>query len=218
MPTITVYGNDLSPPARAARMVAEAVGVDVDLKRTYPLRGECKKPEYLKMNPMHQIPTIDDGGYFLSDSHAIVTYIVDKYAKNDSLYPKDILKRSIVHERLFFDVALYTKVLNYVVAPLLFKKEPSDESRDSLIDSLETAERFLTTNKFIAGDSLTIADYCCYCSITFVDVPQKSRIDLTNYKNIQRWMDLLHKTSPLFKKYDEIAENALKVFLQDGKY
>nr|QII57461.1 glutathione-S transferase delta4 [Xenocatantops brachycerus] len=218
MPTITVYGNDLSPPARAVRMVAESVGVDVDLKRTYPLRGECKKPEYLKMNPMHQIPTINDGGFFLSDSHAIATYLVDKYAKNDSLYPKDVLKRSIVHERLFFDVSLYTKVLNFVIGPLLLKKEPTDESRNSLVDGLETAERFLTASKFIAGDSLTIADYCLYCSITFVDFPQKGQIDLSKYKSIQRWIDLLQKTSPLVKKYDQFAEKGLKIFLEDGKY
>ncbi|XP_049803089.1 glutathione S-transferase 1-like isoform X2 [Schistocerca nitens] len=163
MPTITVYGNDLSPPARAARMVAEAVGLDVDLKRTYPLRGECKKPEYIKMNPMHQIPTINDGGFFLSESHAIVTYLADKYAKNENLYPKDILKRSIVHERLFFDVAFYSKLITFVF-------------------------------------------------------PKKGRVDLSKYKNIQRWMDLLQKTSPLFKKYDQIRERAIQIYLEDGKY
>ncbi|XP_049771988.1 glutathione S-transferase 2-like [Schistocerca cancellata] len=146
MPTITVYGNDLSPPARAARMVAEAVGLDVDLKRTYPLRGECKKPEYIK------------------------------------------------------------------------KKEPSDELRDNLVDGLETLERFLTTNKFLAGDNLTIADYCCYCTITFLDFPKKGRVDLSKYKNIQRWMDLLQNTSPLFKKYDQIREKAIQKYLEDGKY
>ncbi|XP_046990634.1 glutathione S-transferase 1-like [Schistocerca americana] len=212
MPTITVYGNDLSPPARAARMVAEAVGLDVDLKRTYPLRGECKKPEYIKMNPMHQIPTINDGGFFLSESHAIVTYLADKYAKNENLYPKDILKRSIVHERLFFDVAFYSKLITFV------KKEPSDELRDNLVDGLETLERFLTTNKFLAGDNLTIADYCCYCTITFLDFPKKGRVDLSKYKNIKRWMELLQKTSPLFKKYDQIRERAIQIYLEDGKY
>ncbi|ENN73491.1 hypothetical protein YQE_09916, partial [Dendroctonus ponderosae] len=35
--------------------------------------------------------------------HVIMQYLVDKYAKDDSLYPKDLKKRAIVNLRLFFD-------------------------------------------------------------------------------------------------------------------
>lgn len=37
-------------------------------------------------------------------SRAIITYLVEKYGKNDSLYPKDVQKRAVVLQRLFFDV------------------------------------------------------------------------------------------------------------------
>jgi hypothetical protein len=40
--------------------------------------------------------------YFLQ-SHAINAYLVNKYAKDDSLYPKDPQKRAIVDQRLHFD-------------------------------------------------------------------------------------------------------------------
>nr|AHC08057.1 delta glutathione S-transferase [Locusta migratoria] len=218
MPSIILYGNELSPPSRAAKMIAEKLGVDVDFKRTYPIKGECKKPEYLKINPMHTIPTIIDGPFTLSDSHAIVAYLVDRFGKNDSLYPKDIQKRSKVNERLCFDISLFTKVLKFVVGPLLRTHEPTEELRNDCIDGLETVERFLSASKFIAGDDLTVADYCYYCTITFVDIPQKGVIDLKKYKNIQRWMDLIHKTCPLFTKYDQIAEKAFQIYLEDGPY
>ena len=39
-------------------------------------------------------------------SRAIVTYLVDKYGKDDSLYPKDVEKRSLVVQRLFFDATV----------------------------------------------------------------------------------------------------------------
>lgn len=55
------------------------------------------------MNPQHTIPLLDDDGYFLADSHAINAYLVGKYGKDDSLYPKDLKKRGKVDERLHFD-------------------------------------------------------------------------------------------------------------------
>lgn len=44
-------------------------------------------------------------------------YLVDKYAKNDSLYPKDPKQRGIVDERLYFDLTrLYYNIFNaYVI-------------------------------------------------------------------------------------------------------
>lgn len=51
-----------------------------------------------KINPLHTVPTIVDGDYVLSESHAIVTYLADKYGKDDWLYPKDLEKRGIVNQ------------------------------------------------------------------------------------------------------------------------
>lgn len=61
------------------------------------------KPEFLKLNPSHTIPVLDDNGVIISDSHAINSYLADKYGKNDSLYPKDLVARSRVNEKLYFD-------------------------------------------------------------------------------------------------------------------
>lgn len=36
-------------------------------------------------------------------SHAIMTYLVGKYSKSDALYPKDLNKRAMVDQRLYFN-------------------------------------------------------------------------------------------------------------------
>jgi hypothetical protein len=42
---------------------------------------------------------------------------VDKYARNDSLYPKDIKKRAVVNQMLYFDATtMYHRILNYYVS------------------------------------------------------------------------------------------------------
>jgi len=44
-------------------------------------------------------------------------YLVDKYAKDDSLYPKDLKRRALVNERLFFDCEVgFAIVLQIVVS------------------------------------------------------------------------------------------------------
>ena len=70
------------------------------------MAGEHMKPWYLAMNPMHNIPTIkvekikktvlqshvilllQDGDFVMNESRAAAAYLVNKFAQDDSLYPK----------------------------------------------------------------------------------------------------------------------------------
>lgn len=50
-------------------------------------------------------------------SRAICTYLIEKYGKNDALYPKDPQKRAIINQRLFFDAGtLYQSYIDYIVS------------------------------------------------------------------------------------------------------
>lgn len=46
-----------------------------------------------------------------------MTYLVEQYGKDDSLYPKDPKKRAIVNQRLYFDACtLYKALADYYVS------------------------------------------------------------------------------------------------------
>lgn len=65
-------------------------------------QGEQLKPEYLSLNPAGTVPLLIDGDLRVADSSAIAIYLVETYAKDDSLYPKDPVQRVKVNERLFY--------------------------------------------------------------------------------------------------------------------
>ncbi len=44
-------------------MTAEALGVEYNFKELNIMAGENKTPEYLAINPMHNIPAIVDGDF-----------------------------------------------------------------------------------------------------------------------------------------------------------
>lgn len=65
--------------------------------------NEHLTPEYLRINPLHQVPTLDDGGFYIGDSHAIISYLA---ADTDLMScDKRILAR--INQFLFFDFELF---------------------------------------------------------------------------------------------------------------
>lgn len=88
-------------------MTAKMVGVELNLKKMDLMAGEQMKPEFVKINPQHNVPTIDDEGFYLNESRAICSYLVNKYGKDDTLYPKDANARALVDQRLYFDMGVF---------------------------------------------------------------------------------------------------------------
>lgn len=66
------------------------------------VKKEQLSEEFVKINPLHQIPCLVDGDLTISDSRAIACYLANLKAGN-SLYPNDPRKRAIVDQFLYKD-------------------------------------------------------------------------------------------------------------------
>lgn len=75
--------------------------------------------DFLKINPQHTVPTLVDNGVSIWDSNAIIIYLVDKYGKDDSLYPKDLSVRARINQRLFFGAGAFDKSYHDVLVTIL---------------------------------------------------------------------------------------------------
>ncbi|KAK3914372.1 Glutathione S-transferase D1 [Frankliniella fusca] len=206
--TIDLYYMPGSAPCRAVRLTAKALGVPVNLIQCNLMAGEHMKPEYLKMNPQHTIPTINDNGFSLWESRAILQYLAEKYGKNDALYPKDPAKRAVVNQRLYFDMGTLYHRFGDLYYPMMFggvtTKDP--EKVKKLDEALAFFETFLSNSKFAAGDSMTIADHSLMATVSTIDAVSH---DLSRYPNVTRWYAECKK---VMDGYDEENGQGAKEF------
>lgn len=125
--------------------------------------GEHLTEWFLKMNPQHTIPTLDDNGNYLWESSVICTYLIDKYAKDDSLYPKDLYERAKCNQRLHFsDAILYHGIRNCSMVYYTGGTEVPAKEIERLYEGYVLMEAFLATNTHLLGDRLTVADLCAF--------------------------------------------------------
>ena len=93
---LKIYGFDFSSPANKVRMCANALGLEYEYIQVNMQEGEHKSDKYLAVNPAGKVPAIDDDGFTLFESNAIMKYFCDK--SSSSYYPKDPLERAVVDQ------------------------------------------------------------------------------------------------------------------------
>lgn len=183
-----------SAPCRAVQMAAAAVGVELNLKLTNLMAGEHLKPEFLKLNPQHTIPTLVDNGFALWESRAILSYLVEKYGKDDKLYPKDPQKRALVNQRLYFDMGVFYQRFGDYWYPQIFAKQPANpDNLKKMEEGVEFLNTFLAGSQYAAGDELTIADLSLAASAATYEV---AGFDFSKYPNVQAWLERCKKNAP----------------------
>lgn len=52
------------------------------------------------------MPILEDSGFVIWDSHAIIAYLVGKYGEDDSLYPRDVQKRAEIDQLLHYESSI----------------------------------------------------------------------------------------------------------------
>jgi glutathione S-transferase len=173
--------------------------------------GVNKSAQYLALNPNGLVPTIDDQGYILWESQAIMRYLVRKSAANQgnsSLYPQQAGAVGLVDQWLEWN----STVIWPAMRPLFWgwvrlKPEERDtqaleQSRLLMIKNLTMLEHRLERSRYVAGEEFTLADIpLALIAYRWFNIP----ITRPDFEHVNRWYSLVcaragfvkHCSSPL---------------------
>ena len=130
--------------------------------------GGTDTPEYLGMNPTKRIPTIDDDGFTLWESHAIVRYLSKKYGSG-SWCPNDAGEHARADQ--WMDWPYNAAYPNLITAFLgLYRVAEADRDNDAIPKALHLCAKellvldaHLENRNFILGDTISMADIPAGC-------------------------------------------------------
>jgi glutathione S-transferase len=195
---IKLYGYGPSSNSRKVRAVLVEKGLEFSRVNIDLSKKEQKNPEYLKIHPFGQVPTLDDEGFIIYDSTIINEYLEDEYPY-PPLMPKDSEGRA--RARLMED--LRDSHFNPAAGQLnreLRKPEGErdqrmiEQARAKIIECFERLEKELTGREYLAGE-FSLADIAFYPNIDTLDRIQ-IQVD-PKYKNVIAWIARL-KSRPSF--------------------
>ncbi|KAG8224351.1 hypothetical protein J437_LFUL004307 [Ladona fulva] len=212
MSKLKVYYDLISQPARAILLLLKINRIPYEGCPVSLQKGEHLREEYLKINPFHRIPTIDDDGFKLMESIAIMRYICQTRNIDDPWYPKDPKLRARVDEYLEWQhIDIRGNTMNYLmnkfILPSVTGELPPEKQilsyEKNLDKSFDYMENIWLQNgkkKYLTGDKITFADILGVCEANTTRIagydPRKNRPNLAN------WMDRMR--DELNPHYDEV--------------
>ncbi|XP_060654260.1 glutathione S-transferase 1-like [Drosophila nasuta] len=211
-------GFDASPPCRAVKLTLAALQLPYEYVIVNPLTKDQHSPEYLKKNPQHTIPMLEDDGKYIADSHAISTYLAKKYGKDSSLYPSDVFQSAIVDQRLHYDSStLFTSTLMSITKPLIFQgKTEIEKSKISAIaEAYDLIETFLGDNDYVAGPELTIADFSFITTICVLMIFLEP--DSSKYPKLNAWLKRI-KELPYYEEASGVGATQLESLIKSKNF
>jgi glutathione S-transferase len=184
--------------------VAKELGVPYEHNPVETGMRGARLPEYLAVNPNGRLPGIDDGGFVLWESHAIVRYLAAKHGAG-TLWPSDLRQRADSDRWMdwafTFQASLRAVFWNLVRTPPEKRNmQAVEEGRKKCAELLAIPDEALANRLYFAGNVLTIGDIPLGCH---VQIWMRLPIERPAHPNLSRWFDRLCARAA-FKKIVDI--------------
>lgn len=187
---ITLYGIEWSR-AKYVLFTLTELGLDFQHVRINPFGEEKNAPEYLKLNPLAQVPTLVDGDLVLTEAMAINFYLARKYDAG-KLWADRLEDEAQIYKWSLFaltqmeiscvDLILHRKVLDE-------KNRSTDiiqAAEKKLIKPLEVLNNHLAGKDFLAANKFTVADINMAGVLSYA---LGGEFDFSPYNKVARYLD-----------------------------
>jgi len=186
--SITFYYGSGSPFAWRVQLALEHKALPYERKVLSFAAGDTRKPEFVALNPRHEVPTIVDGDFVLTESLAITLYLAKKYA-HGALYPVRPQDEARAWQWSFWAIAEVDRGVN--IWSLHAVRLPPDERDAALREAalgvlaapFKVLDAALSENPYLLGPDFTIADLNVAAVIS-----RAIDMDLSTWPNLENWL------------------------------
>jgi glutathione S-transferase len=190
-----LYNVAYSGNSYKVRLLLAQLGIPCEIIEVDILKGESRTPEFLKINPNGRTPVLDDNGFVLAESNAILAYL----AKGTKFLPDDRQKFALVFQWMFFEQ--YSHEPFIATSRFWLQHKPDSPERTAALASrrdggwtaLKIMETHLSKNDFFVGD-YTIADIALFA---YTHVAHEGGFPLDDFPKIRAWIERI-KAQPRF--------------------
>jgi glutathione S-transferase len=190
-----LYNVAYSGNSYKVRLLLNQLGIPCDFIEVDILNGASRTAEFLKINPNGRTPVLDDNGFILAESNAILAYL----ARGTKFLPEDNKNFGLVFQWLFFEQ--YSHEPFIATSRFWLQHKPDSPEKTALLASkreggwaaLKLMEDHLAKNDFFIGD-YSIADIALYA---YTHVADEGGFPLDDFAKIRAWIDRV-KAQPGF--------------------
>lgn len=195
-----LFHNSLSSNGRRVLMAAEQLGLPLDIIHV-DLMSESERARLHEINPNGKLPVLDDGGFLLWESCAIMQYLCD-ITPGQTLYPQDARVRADVNRWLFWGSQHFAETVSILSFENLWKTmigmgapDPAEVARaEAQLKQLGAVlDAHLAGRDWLVGDSLSLADLAVVSPLMYLE---QARLPLGGFPNLMRWFDRLRQLDP----------------------
>jgi glutathione S-transferase len=199
---LKIWGRKNSSNVRKPLWAAEELGLAYEAIDAGGAFGVVDTPEYRAMNPNGRVPVIEDDGFVLWESNAIVRYLLARHAPQSNWYSADPQARAIADKWMDWTTSSFAGPFRTVFWGVL--RTPADKQDWTAInvaikecsELLSMADEALASQPYLSGQDIGMGDIPLGSFIyAWFEMP----IERAPQAHLQAWYERL-KQRPAYQK------------------
>ncbi|QOZ67331.1 glutathione S-transferase family protein [Bradyrhizobium arachidis] len=193
---ITLHGSEISGHTHRVELLLRALDLPY---RFVPSPPEIRRSDtFLALNPLGQVPVLQDGDVVLADSNAILVYLAKRYAAESNWLPDDPVAAASVQRWLSIaagEIASGPNIARLIVA----RGVPGDRAKAVAVTDrlLHFMNGHLLKRPYLVAAHPTIADLACY---SYIAAAPEGGIELEPFAAVCAWLrriETIHGFKPM---------------------
>lgn len=185
-----LYHTELSGNCHKVRLMLSLLGLEHERILVNLMKGEHKSPEFLKLNPLGQLPVLVDNDITIRDSQAILVYLARQAEREDWL-PLAAEPMAKVMQWLSFAAHEINSSVFLARMHFRFGMDCDWETAQQQSQKvLKILDQQLQDREWLECNQPTIADIACY---PYVGLAPEGKVSLEPYSYVRAWIERIQQ-------------------------